>query len=103
MDKVKHCCEKMRYFLKTSSKKMDFDSDDILYYSLKFDEYGIVIHDGGESYITIEYCPWCGQRLPNSKRDLWFDELEKIGIENPIEEEIPEEFSSDKWWKKLIN
>jgi hypothetical protein len=26
-------------------------------------EYGIPIHDGGGSYITIDYCPWCGAKL----------------------------------------
>jgi len=26
-------------------------------------EYGIVIHDGGESMIGIDYCPWCGTSL----------------------------------------
>lgn len=100
---MKHCCERMRYFLQRSGKNSDFDSDDILYYNLKFDEYGIVIHDGGTSYITIQYCPWCGQKLPDSKRDLWFDELEKIGIEDPVEEEIPKEFKTDEWRKKLMD
>jgi hypothetical protein len=25
--------------------------------------YGIPIHDGGSSYIRIDYCPWCGAKL----------------------------------------
>lgn len=25
--------------------------------------YGIPIHDGGDSYIEIFYCPWCGVEL----------------------------------------
>lgn len=86
-------------FYKKNKEKTKYDSDDIIYYSLKFDEYGIIIHDGGSSYITIEFCPWCGKRLPNSKRDLWFDKLDELGIENPMENEIPIEFTTDEWWK----
>ena len=26
-------------------------------------QYGIPIHDGGSSYIRIDYCPWCGADL----------------------------------------
>ena len=96
---MEYCCEKMRYFLENRDKEGAFDSDDIIYYAPQFDEYGIVIHDSGKSYIKIEYCPWCGKKLPDSKRDLWFDELEKRGIENPLEEEIPEIFKSNEWWK----
>lgn len=25
--------------------------------------YGIIIHDGGSSYQSINYCPWCGRDL----------------------------------------
>lgn len=100
---MKHCCERMRYFLKKSSENLDFDSDDIMYYAIKFDEYGIVIHDSGTSYITIQFCPWCGKKLPDSKRSLWFDELEKLGIEDPTEEEIPKEFKTDEWWQNLMS
>jgi hypothetical protein len=50
-------------------------------YSLVFDEYGIVVHDGGKSYVRIDFCPWCGTRLPESKRDQWFEALEAMGID----------------------
>ena len=26
-------------------------------------QYGIPIHDGGSSFIRIDYCPWCGAFL----------------------------------------
>lgn len=76
------------------------DPDVIIVYSAKFDEYGIPVKDGGSSYIEIHYCPWCGKKLPESKRDEWFDELEKRGYHDPFNSEIPEEFQSDKWYKK---
>lgn len=88
------CCEMMEYFLNNN------ELNKIIQYSDRFDEYGIVIHDGGNSSIIINYCPWCGKELPKSKRDEWFDTLEKLGFINPLEEDIPIEFKSNLWWNK---
>lgn len=88
------CCEMMECFLNNN------ELNKIIQYSDRFDEYGIVIHDGGNSSIIINYCPWCGKELPKSKRDKWFDTLEKLGFINPLEEDIPIEFKSNLWWNK---
>jgi len=45
-------------------------ADNLIYYSKKLDEYGIIIHDGGSSWAVMEFCPWCGTKLPESKRNL---------------------------------
>jgi hypothetical protein len=37
-------------------------------YSSKLDEYLLIVHDGGQSGVHIQYCPWCGVRLPESQR-----------------------------------
>jgi hypothetical protein len=29
-------------------------------------DYGIIIHNGGESYAQINFCPWCGSKLKNA-------------------------------------
>ena len=47
--------------------------DNLIDYSAKFDEYGIIVHDGGQSHVQIQFCPWCGSRLPESKRDALTD------------------------------
>ena len=26
-------------------------------------EYGVPIRDGGDSYLIIKYCPWCGRKI----------------------------------------
>ena len=26
--------------------------------------YGLIVHDGGSSVIRIDFCPWCGSKLP---------------------------------------
>ncbi|MEG0238462.1 MAG: hypothetical protein RR628_02490 [Clostridium sp.] len=77
-----------------------FDQPDtLIYYDEKFDEFGIIIHDGGMSYVDINFCPWCGQKLPESKRDRWFDELEQLGYDSPFDTDIPVEYKSNKWYK----
>lgn len=79
----------------------DFDNVDTpIFYSKNFDEYCLKIMDGGNSSISIEFCPWCGEKLPESRREEWFDELEKLGIRNPWKESIPEKFRTDEWYKK---
>lgn len=30
---------------------------------IKKKEFGIIIQDGGTSYIKIKYCPFCGKKL----------------------------------------
>ncbi|KIL45088.1 DUF6980 family protein [Jeotgalibacillus soli] len=84
----------------SNTKPLLIVPDNLIFYSSKFDEYGIIVHDGGTSFIEISYCPWCGTKLPMSKRDLWFDSLEKLSYDEPFEQDIPEEFKSDKWYNK---
>jgi len=72
--------------------------DYVIIYSEKFDEYGLIIHDGGPSSYGIDFCPFCGTKLPESKRDLWYDELEALGFEDPNDDEsIPTKYKSGAW------
>lgn len=87
-------CEKLK--IKSSTNYNNVDTP--IVYVEKFDEYGVKILDGGTSYIEIEFCPWCGEKLPNSKREEWFDEIEKLGIE-PWSEKVPEKYLTDKWYR----
>lgn len=72
--------------------------DCLIEYFDKFDEYGIIVHDGGSSFLCIQYCPWCGHRLPESKRDRWFEEIRRRGFE-PDSDDLPEQFRSDAWFR----
>lgn len=68
-----------------------------LVYVGRFREFGLLV-DGGPVVDTIEYCPWCGERLPRSLRDEYFDLLEDLGLE--VEDtEVPLELRSDAWWR----
>ena len=73
-----HCCEIMRRKVEQQcdDHPSPFDcADALIYFSQRLREYGLIIHDGGSSYSQIAYCPWCGTRLPESRRDeLYPDE-----------------------------
>lgn len=75
--------------------------DVLIIYHEVFDEYGISIKDGGTAYSLINFCPYCGTKLPGSKRDLWFDTLEAMGFDDPSEQAIPDDFHSSAWYHKL--
>lgn len=99
MEKV--CCNQFYEILKIEPSEGDtpFESGNVvLYHADNVDEYGIIIHDGGESYIVLRFCPWCGSSLPTSKRSLWFEALEKLGFDEPLlNPDIPEEFRTSAW------
>ena len=79
--------------------------DSLISFSPKFQEYGLIIHDGDPSIpvdgstsggVVISYCPWCGARLPESQRDRWLHEMERRGID-PWTGDVPAEFQDDRW------
>lgn len=83
----------------------DADFDQVIRYVPYFREFGIPINDGGSSYSRINHCPWCGQKLPDSLRDEWFDYIESQGFSTITDEE---EDRIPKWlyradWKELAN
>ena len=95
------CCESMAYHInhRCEMHPDPYDCPDhILIYWPEFVEYGIIIHDGGTSAITIQHCPFCGTKLPESKRDLWFERLDALGIQDP--DKCPDEMNDDRWWRQ---
>lgn len=68
--------------------------DSLVVYNEVFDEIGLIVHDGGPSKVNIDFCPWCGTRLPESQRDRWFDETEAKGF---TDETLPPEYRSGAW------
>lgn len=65
-----------------------------------WNEYRIDISHRGYSSTLIRFCPWCGRRLPDSKRVLWHETLVALGYEDPGgDDNIPEEFETDQWWR----
>ena len=98
-----HCCDRMadKLSYKCDKHTDPFDCPDaITYYSPRFDEYGAIIHDGWSSYIGVDYCPWCGGKLAESKRELWFDRLKGLGYDNPSEQDIAKGFNRSEWYSE---
>lgn len=90
-----HCCLTMEAELNRDGA--------VVYYSARYREYGIKLpkSTGG---ILVDYCMFCGKKLPKSVGDEWFDILEKeYKLERPLtrdQKKIPKEFLTDEWWKK---
>ncbi|CAL7959836.1 conserved hypothetical protein [Alphaproteobacteria bacterium] len=90
------CCKEMQEFIE--------DPRDPIRYKPTFREYYIYIHNSN-NIITMEYCPWCGKKLPRILRVDYFDVLEReYGLDLALDEiknnpKIPEEFRTDEWWK----
>jgi hypothetical protein len=62
----KHCCGSMEYWAEFCCPEHSLAEecpDNIISFSQESHSYGIRVHDGGSSSITILHCPWCGSRL----------------------------------------
>ena len=70
-------------------------------YCSRFDEYILSLPESRDAGMILYYCPWCGQKLPASKRRKWFDELDSMGIEFSLfdTDQVPPSYLSDAWWK----
>jgi hypothetical protein len=65
---MRHCCDEMAFHVA--------QEDRVVRFSARFMEYSIPVHDGGTSGIIMRFCPWCGSRLPDSRRDEVLDSEE---------------------------
>lgn len=91
------CCKDMEYHI-CEARDSEMNA---IWYIPKFNEYGIPCKEDGVSMITIDYCPWCGKKLPDSLRDKWFAALFALGFEDPLfDKNVPKEYQTDLWWRK---
>jgi len=63
--KLDYCCPEMRNRVEERCEQHPdpFDCPDNLFYRNTLGEFGIIVHDGGPSYIKINYCPFCGENF----------------------------------------
>ncbi len=97
---VRHCCSAMKQALAHDCDQhaTPFDcADTALVYNEPFDEYGIPVRDGGESYLIVTHCPWCGGKLPGSRREAWFDAIDALGLGDAHFDMIPQKFLTSAW------
>lgn len=91
----KHCCSDMEDILQIPEAEVKYLS--------QFREYILESRVDKPICLALNYCPWCGSRLPSSLRDIFFDTLEKecnLNLDILHLYQAPDEFQSDQWWKK---
>jgi hypothetical protein len=69
-------------------------------YDAVFDEYRLTSGTGVPDAAVLAACPWCGTRLPPSKREDWFRELDRLGV-GPDDPSLPERYRTDAWWYEV--
>ena len=97
------CCESMRKEIedfKCETHKNKYECPDaVITYNLVFDEYWLIIHWDTFAFKRINYCPWCWTEH-KSKRDNWIEELTKLWYTDFLfNDDIPEEYKTDEWYK----
>ncbi len=83
------CCQDMAYALAEDRLPVCYDP--------QCREWSVEYADG--SFLTIQFCPWCGTRLPASLRDELLRRLAALGVDL-LEEEVPPELRGDAWWRQ---
>jgi hypothetical protein len=90
---MKLCCE----YLKS---KIEQKSDEHILYLPQTRSFLII--GSGKEMADINYCPWCGNKLPRDLTDelvnIIYEELKLESYEDP---NLPIQFKSDKWWRSL--
>jgi hypothetical protein len=92
----RHCCAELDGHLQVIAEPSEASPDRPVSYDPVFDEYLLGAGAAGLP-VRIVVCPWCGHRLPASKRDRWYAELDRLGLD-PDDPELPPALHSDAWW-----
>jgi hypothetical protein len=94
-----HCCDQMTRQVSSAWAMAESpllgSTDQRVYWSPAFDEYGLICQPSAE-ILLIQFCPFCGAKLPESKRDAWFSELKRTGWKD-WGDAIPKEMLSHDW------
>ena len=64
------CCESLQAALEMSCDTHDdpFDCpDSLIGYNEAFNQFALIIHDGGRDVVVIRHCPWCGAAFNDLK------------------------------------
>lgn len=93
-----HCCAGMdaqANFVCSDHEDLWDCSHVFVYYSSTWNEYAIENLTRTDNGI-LDYCPYCGTKLPESRRGAWFDLAEPLGL-TPLLGEVPKEYLGFNW------
>ena len=99
---AKHCCKTMDFFVFEDNKTMEEAAleDKLICFRANIQEYGIPCIGCSDSYYRLSYCPWCGKKLPKSRRIKFLKILRKKGFEPFEDDDIPQEYKTSEWYEK---
>lgn len=97
------CCERMMFAAEDIDSPLRYKPK-LRYYSMSAPKSLLKKNAIWVGY-TVDFCPYCGAKVPKDLVDEYFEILEKeYDITDPYEtkqkKRIPAEFMSDEWWKK---
>lgn len=95
-----HCCLEMAFAISQPTLTPHQGPNRIVDWIDSWNEYRIPVPYDGYSSTLIWHCPWGGRRLPESRQTEWYDTLHSMGYTDPSEQDLPEEFNSDRWWRE---
>lgn len=93
----KLCCTLMDIVIEDKESALRYDPSLRMYY---------IREEHQPAARTIQYCPWCAAKLPESLYNEQEEILEKeYGLTDTWKggkdyDQIPPEFHTDEWWKK---
>ncbi|EGY02707.1 hypothetical protein AZA_87673 [Nitrospirillum viridazoti Y2] len=79
-----------------------FVAEGLVLFDQRYNEFSLLVRQGDGIQVCqkIDFCPWSGDKLPQSLRDRWFDELEAQGID-PMNDPIPERYQDARWRREV--
>ncbi len=99
IDPALHCCLDTAFHIAHPVETPHQGRNRVVDWIASWDEYLVPVAHDGYAATLMRFCPWCGARLPESKRELWYQSLYQLGYSDPGEDDIPPEFHSDRWWR----
>ena len=86
----------------TSMTQAISDDDYPIHYRPRFRTWILELDDGSSTPRRIDFCPWCGVRLPPDLGEQRHQEVVRRGLDPLTEDDdLPADLRDDRWWKAL--
>jgi hypothetical protein len=100
MHQDKYCCSRFERGIREKNERTEGKS---IFYDPPRRAYMILAKKYRSAKMVIEYCPFCGKKLPKLLYDEYWETLAKEHGEEyyvNCDKKPPKEFRTDEWWKK---
>ena len=101
----KFCCGRMAANV---TLEVNLNRGQVITYDPTIRGYSVCVIKQKNAISPISYCPYCGKKLPSELEDTWVEVIRtEFGRDyfcesdgEWFENNLPEEFKTDEWWKK---